>query len=49
MSLKKTPYGTPGDIKKQVPEVTAVSLKHIIQLVKETLKILSRSAAQSLS
>ncbi len=48
-SLKKNPHGTPGDIKEQVPEVTAVSLKHIIQLIKETLKILSRSAAQSLS
>jgi transposase len=44
--VKKNPTATAGEIKAQVPEVAAVSVKHISRLIKETLKIPSRIAAQ---
>jgi hypothetical protein len=45
-SVRKNPTATSGDIKEQVPEVAAVSVKHISRLIKEKPKILSGIAAQ---
>jgi hypothetical protein len=44
--VRKNPTATAGDIKEQVPEVAAVSMKHISRPIKEKLKIPSRRAAQ---
>jgi transposase len=44
--VKKNPRATAGDIKEQVPEVAAVSVKHINWLIVNKLKIRSRIAAQ---
>ncbi len=44
--VKKNPTATAGEIKAQVPEVATVSIKHISRLIKDTLKIPSRIAAQ---
>jgi hypothetical protein len=44
--VRKNPTATAGDIKEQILEMAALSMKHISRLVKEKLKIPSRIAAQ---
>jgi hypothetical protein len=44
--VKKNPTATAGEIKAKVPEVAAISVKHISCLIQDTLKIPSRIAAQ---
>jgi transposase len=43
--VRKHPMATAGDIKEQVPEVAAVSLRHIRRLLVEKLRLPSRIAA----
>jgi hypothetical protein len=44
--VKKNPRATAGNIKEQLPEVAAVSVKHINWLIVNKVKIRSRIAAQ---
>ena len=44
--IKKNPHATACGIKKEVPEVAAVSERHINRLILKKLKIPSRIAAQ---
>jgi hypothetical protein len=46
--VRKNPTATAGNINEQVPEVAAVSVKHISRLITKKLKIPSRIAAQKL-